>query len=177
MSLTAKLSMIVGVLLLASVGLNVSLGRQVDAHRTCLAAIRPDAKLGADPRKLCDPITAARWARAVQAETCDLAFSARPENRYGVANNCSTAVKRVQAQRDAVSTELHGLVTELATVRSNQTAAIRRAEADARTQAERKLRAQAAVDRAPRTADGRVHCDARCLRDRQGSGDAHGPGG
>lgn len=175
MTLAAKLSLIAGALLLVSVGLNVSLGRQVAAHKTCVTAIRPDAKLGADPRKLCDPITAGRWARAVQAETCDLALSAKPESRYGVANNCSTAVKRMQAQRDAVSSELQGVVTELATVRSNQTAAIRRAEADARTQAERKLRAQAAVDRAPRTADGRVHCDARCLRDRQGA-DA-GPGG
>lgn len=141
-------------------------GEMLAAHARCEAAIKPDARLGADPRKLCSPIVAERWARAVQAETCDVALSARPENRYGVASNCSTPVKTLQAQRDAAVGERDSARLETATLRSGQAAAIRRAESDARTQAERKARAAAIVQSAPRNAAGLVVCDADCLRGR-----------
>lgn len=140
-------------------------------HRACALAIAPDARAGADPRKLCDPIIAGRWARAVQAETCDASLSAVPENRYGVGNNCSTAVKRLQAQRDAAATERDGANEALKRERAAQAAAIRRAVADTRVQAERKSRAAAAVQSAPRNPDGLVVCDAGCLRARRASAD------
>lgn len=141
------------------------------AHARCEAAIAPGARLGEDPRKLCPPVIADRWARAVQADTCDAALNARPENRYGVANNCSPAVKTLQARRDAALGERDSARAELTTLRTSQAAAIRRAQADAQIQAERKIRAAQAVERAPRNAAGLVVCDAACLRERTGAPD------
>lgn len=157
--------------LAGSLAINLRQAKAIGDHKTCLAAMGPGARLGADPRKLCPPIVANRWARAVQAETCDAALIMRPENRYGVANNCSTPVKTLQAQRDAAVGERDTARGELTTLRSSQAAAIRRAQADAQSQAERKFRAALAVERAPRNAAGLVVCDAACLRQRTG-----GPG-
>lgn len=157
------------VCLAGSLAINLRQAKAIAAQKACAAAIEPDARLGADPRKLCPPVIAGRWARAVQAETCDAALSARPENRYGVANNCSGPVKVLQARRDAAVGERDSARSELTTLRSSQAAAIRRAQADAQTQAERKFRAAQAVERAPRTAAGLVVCDAACLRQRTGA--------
>lgn len=157
-----------GALALAgSVSLNVHQAKVLGQHRACVMAIKPNARLGADPRKLCDPAIAERWARAVQAETCDTALSAKPANAYGIGNNCSTPVKTLHAQYGVVAEELAGAVQALKDQKGDQVAAIRRAEADARVQAERKSRAAAAVQSAPRNADGLVICDARCLRARR----------
>lgn len=154
--------------LAGSVALNVRQAGTIEAHRTCVASIEPGAKLGADPRKLCDPIIADRWAVAVRALTCDEALSAKPaENTYGIGNNCSAAVKRVHAERNTARTERDTAQGELSRTKADQAAAIRRAEADAVKQAERKSRAAAAVQSAPRNPAGLVVCDAGCLRARR----------
>lgn len=157
--------------LAGSVSLNAHQAKILGQHRACIQAIKPDARLGADPRKLCDPAIAARWARAVQAETCDASLSARPESGYGIGNNCSAAVKAVHAQRDTAVRERDTARQSLKDQQRDQVAAIRRAEAAARVQAERKSRAAAAVQSAPRNPDGLVVCDARCLRARRGYDD------
>lgn len=162
----------VALVLVGSVALNVSQRATIAAHRTCVASIEPGAKLGADPRKLCDPIVADRWAVAVRALTCDEALSAKPaENTYGIGNNCSAAVKRVHAERDTARAERDTAEGELTRTKADQAAAIRRAEADAIKQAERKSRAAAAVQSAPRTPAGNVVCDAVCLRARRAGTD------
>lgn len=158
--------------LMGSVSLNAHQAKVLGQHRACVQAIKPDARLGADPRKLCDPVIAARWARAVQAETCDASLSAKPANLYGIGNNCSTPVKTLHAQYGVVADELGAAVQALKDQKGDQVAAIRRAEADARVQFERKSRAAAAVQSAPRNADGLVICDARCLRARRATAPA-----
>ncbi|MDP1964006.1 MAG: hypothetical protein Q8K93_17600 [Reyranella sp.] len=160
--------------LAASIAGNVRQGAALVRAQACIAAIKPDARAGADPRRLCDGVIADRWARAVQADTCDQALAARPENRFGVASNCSGPVKALVAQRDVAARERDAAQADLKQTRADQVAAINRATAAVTAQAERKARAAAAVQGAPRGPSGLVICDARCLRDRTVAGPDQG---
>lgn len=134
--------------------------------QACVAAVAPGARIDADPRRDCPDVIAADHLVAVRARACDAALSARPENTYGAAAACSLPVKTVQAERDIARREAVRLTTELSNERLGQDAAIARASASAATLAERKARAVAAVQAAPRDGDGLVVCDADCLRAR-----------
>jgi hypothetical protein len=139
---------------------------QAEAARACAAAVAPGAKADADPAKACPPAIAADHALAVRARACDAAFTAKPENTYGVAATCSTPVKTVQAERDVARIEAGRLTKQLQFEQLGQDAAIDRARADAALQSERKARAAAALKAAPRDDGGLVVCDADCVRAR-----------
>ena len=111
---------------------------------------------------------------AERAGSCDTALLA--EDLYAVRASCSTAVKTLQAQRDAARVERDGLASDITRLRADQAGAIARAEARARRESERSTHAQAALAAAPRDPDGRVRCGAECLRALDGSGATASPG-
>jgi hypothetical protein len=141
--------------------------RRLDAdHRACLAALQPHNII--DPARLCDPAIANDHAAAVKAKACDEGLDAVPENTFGLRQVCSTAVKGLVAERDVARAERDGFQGDLKVARDGQAAAITRAEARIRTEAQRKIDAAQVVASAPRDADGLVVCDAGCLRRRAG---------
>jgi hypothetical protein len=147
------------------------------AHRQCIASIKPGARAELDPVKLCDAVIAADHGVAARARVCDDALGTKPENTFGLQQACSTPVKTVVAQRDAAALERDGLQLDLDRERNGHQAALRRATQAATTQAERKARADAAVQAAPRDSDGLTVCNADCMRARWGAeaGPAHRP--
>lgn len=143
------------------------LADRVARFEACEAAVagKPKARPAAE---VCSKAVASADADADRERACTAALTARPENSFAVRMVCASAVKTVVAQRDAATGERESARAELTTLRASQTAAIRRAQADATIQAERKIRAAQAVERAPRNAAGHVVCDAACLRQRTG---------
>jgi hypothetical protein len=139
---------------------------EATAARDCLAAVSLGAKAAADPAKACPAAIAADHLVAVQARACDEALDARPENAFGVGARCTAPVKRIWAERNVARDEAARLSDTLNQERLGRDAAIDRAAASATLQAERKARAAAAVQAAPRDAAGLVVCGAQCLRDR-----------
>lgn len=129
-------------------------------REACAAALaRPDLSTSADR---CHESVAAVHRRAVMAERCDMALTAG--DRFAIDAGCSTPVKHQVALVAARTGERDRLTTEIHDLRSGQAAAIARAEARGRTQAERNIRAQSELDRAPRGDDGLGRCDAECLQ-------------
>jgi len=116
--------------------------------------------------KVCPPTIAQAHATAVRAQACEAALSEVPENTYGVGANCAEPIKTVQAERDVARREAKRLTDDLQTERLGRADAISRAQAAATTQAERKARAAAALNAAPRDGDGLIVCDAECVRAR-----------
>jgi len=151
-------------------GIHLVAGWREDAGvlKACVAAVAPNAPIGADFGKACPGPIAADHLAANRARACDAAFDTRPENTYGAAANCSTAVKTVQAERDVARREAKAAIDNLNQERLGQDAAIIRASASATALAERKARAASALHNAPRDGDGLVVCDAQCVRERWG---------
>ena len=158
------------VALAASLGLNLSKGREegrlravIASHLACSAAVA-----GADPAasaEACRPAVAARHLTAVRADRCDAALLAA--DLFAVEAACSTEVKTLLAHRQAETRRADSLMDTLKVERADQAAAIARAETRARTQAERKARADAAIAAAPRDGDLLVF-DAGRLRQLRG---------
>lgn len=139
------------------------------AHRQCVASITPGARAELNPDKLCDQVIAADHGVAARARICDGSLAAKPENTFGLQQACSLPVKAVVAQRDAARGERDDATSTLVRERSGHQAALRRAQTAATTQAQRKARADAVIQAAPRDADGLSVCDADCMRARWGS--------
>ncbi|PHY20799.1 hypothetical protein [Caulobacter sp. BP25] len=161
---------LVGVLAIVA-GIHTVAGWREDAAilKACAAAVAIDAPPAADPGRACPSSIAVAALAANRARACDAAFRARPENTYGVAAACTEPVKTVQAERDVARREAGRLTQALSNERLGQDAAIARATASASTQAERKARAAAALQAAPRDGDGLVVCAADCMRARWAS--------
>lgn len=142
-----------------------SLGKKVDRFEACEAAVagKPKARPAAE---VCSKIIAAADADADRERACSAALVA--DNTFAIRMTCGTPTKTLFAQRDAARGEVANLRAELKTTIDGQAGALRRAEAAGRTQAERKAKRDAAVQAAPRDADGLVVCDDGCLRDRFG---------
>ena len=157
-----------GLALLAAIHAVAGWREDAAVLKACVAAVGPDAPVGVDPGKACPAPIAADHLAANRARSCDAAFEARPENAYGVAASCSAPVKRVQAERDVARREAKAAIDNLNQERLGQDAAIARASASATALAERKARAAAALNAAPRDGDGLVVCDAQCVRERWG---------
>jgi hypothetical protein len=122
---------------------------------------------GADPvasAASCPPAVAAQHRIARASVRCDRALL--EADLFAVEAACSAEVKTLLSQRDAETVRADGLVGALARARTDQAAAVSRAEARARTQSQRTARGQAVVSSAPRDVDGLVVCDAGCLRER-----------
>lgn len=163
-TIAAGLALLLGVVFAAHVVLGWR--SQAAAFRDCQAAVSPTVKAAADPAKACPAVIAADHLAAVQGRACDDALEAKPENTFGVAARCTGPVKRVFAERDTARSEAGRLISTLNQERIDRDSAINRATASATLQAERKARAAAAVQAAPRDAAGLVVCGAQCLRDR-----------
>lgn len=158
--------------LTGSLALNARQASAIVDQRRCVSAVGDKARPGDDPRTLCPPAVAERWAAAMRARTCDAALSLpADQGGYGVATNCSAPVKTLHAQLLSARRERDAARADLIQTQRDQVAAIRRAEAAARLQTERSTRAAAAVQSAPRSSAGRVVCDADCLSRRRASGD------
>ncbi|ALL14277.1 hypothetical protein [Caulobacter henricii] len=147
---------------------------KVKQHRACLAALR-SPQTGVEPVKVCEPIIATSHQVAARSSACEAALAARPENIFGVRMACSAPIKSLFAQRDVAQAEAGHLAKALNDERLGRGAAIARAQLSATTQAERKARAAAAVQAAPRDGDGLIRCDAECVRERWAGADAERP--
>ncbi len=168
--MTFRLKMLLAIAALTSAlvvmgGLLSWQSRKVNEHQACLAALQSGA-IGADPSQVCEPIIATNHLVAARSYTCDAALTARPENTYGAKAACSTPIKTLQAERDVARVEAGRLTRTLNDERLGRDAAIARAQVAATTQAERKARAVAAVQAAPRDGNGLIRCDAECVRNR-----------
>lgn len=146
--------------------------KKVRKHESCVADVAAGHAGALAAAQICPPAISKVNAVALAAAACDLALSARPENAYGVGAYCSTPIKTVQAERDVARREAARLTNDLTNERMGRDAAIARAQVAATTQAERKARAAAAVQAAPRDGSGLIRCDAECVRQRwAGAGD------
>ena len=136
-------------------------------YEACEAAVqgKPKAKPAA---LVCSAAIATADLDADRERACSAALGAKPENTFAIRMTCGLPTKAVVAQRDAAAARVANLEGELKTERGGQAAALRRAQLAGQTQAERKAKRDAAVQAAPRDADGLAVCDDRCLRDRWG---------
>lgn len=138
----------------------------IAGHVACEAAVaNPDLTASA---ARCPDEVAAVHREAVRAQACEAALLSL--DLFAVRTSCSTEVKTLFAAREAESRRADQLAEILDQERAGRAAAITRAEARARTETERTLRAQSALQGAPRRGDLLV-LDAERLR-QLGAGDA-----
>lgn len=126
--------------------------------RICAAAAGAVEK----PLSGCPPKIAAAIVAQRQAIACEAALTAG--ELFTIRTACGPQVLDRVARLSAAEANLADARQQLAQAEQRAIAAVSRAEARATQAAERKARAQDALAKAPRSADGRVMCDARCLR-------------
>lgn len=131
---------------------------QVDRYERCeKAAGTPDQPTGE-----CPALIASRIAASRRALECETAIGKR--DLYAIRATCGEQVKRVVAQLGAAESNLAAAQQDLKTERASRADAIARAELRAKTQANRTADNDRTIKAAPRTDDGRVRCDAECVR-------------
>ena len=113
----------------------------------------------------CSPEVAQVHGAAVRASVCDAALLTG--ELFLMRSSCTTEVKTLFSHREAESRRADSLQDILNQERADQAAAITRAEARARSETERKHRAEAALSSAPRDGDLLV-LDADRLRQLRG---------
>lgn len=143
-------------------------------HAACVKSIKL-APLADRPSVKCDLVVSTAVIRAQQAIDCDSALSG--EQAYRIAAACSQPVKTVQADRDTARIERDGLKADLKQLRADQAAALSRAVARAKSQANKETIAHAALDDAPVDGAGLTVCSADCLRRLQAGVPAAAGGG
>lgn len=133
-----------------------------DAAEACEKA----APTPADDLGKCGPNVAARVAADRTTVVCEGALfpELRDETRFTASQACGPGAKRLIAQGDAEAAEIASLKTALDKVTADTAAAVSRAEERGRAEQTRKNNARQIIDDAPRSADGRIACDADCLR-------------
>ena len=130
--------------------------------RACTAAAGDAGKpLDSCPPQLKGAIIARR-----QMAACEAALKA--DDLWVISTACGAQVMDRVARQRAAEHNLADAREQLARAEQRTIAAVTRAEARARTSAERKARATAAISAAPRDAGGLLVCDADCLRDTSG---------
>ena len=133
-----------------------------DAAEACeKVASAPAGDLGR-----CGPNITARIAADRATVVCEGALlpELRDETRFLANQACGPGAKRLIAQADAQAAEIASLKTALDKVTADTAAAVTRAEERGRAEQTRKNNARQIIDAAPRSADGRIACDADCLR-------------
>lgn len=137
--------------------------QRVDAFDGCTKAAKsPSAALDDCDATIRPLIEATR-----RSAECDaaLAASAKGENQlFAIRAVCSAPVKDVQAGLTAAASNITSLKSQVTTAHAETGAAVKRAEARTTIIADRKTTSDQIIAAAPRIADGRVHCDAECLR-------------
>ncbi|MEO6217740.1 MAG: hypothetical protein ABIO86_17055 [Sphingomonas sp.] len=155
----------IGVAIAALIWITTTIGKahQVDAFRACSkAATSPGAALDACDKTIKPIVEAAR-----RADLCETALQAG--DSYAITMTCSEQVKRIGAELDAAQANLDDAQKTIAGDAATLKAAVTRAEARSTTTAARKAADDKTIQTAPRLGDGRVHCDAECLRSLAGS--------
>jgi type IV secretory pathway VirB10-like protein len=152
---------IVGFILWAVVD-RFKLAAEVNQHETCIAAIaKPD-----QPVTACDPKIADKVTQARAADQCEIALAKPPTgDLFAIRAACSEQVKRVVADRDAAAANYADDEKQLAGAQLRLDQAVSRAEARNLSTTQRKAANDRTIQAAPRDPDGRVRCDAQCLRD------------
>lgn len=158
---------IAGLITLIVVGIwlarTIDKARRFDDARACAAAAPSTDK----PLDRCDPAIRLRIEQARAGVACEAAIASlngpRPDG-YALQLVCGEQVKRLHAGLDAARGDLADVNRQLAEARTTTAAAVGRAEARAVLLSDRKAQSDAAIAAAPRTGDGRVSCDAECLR-------------
>lgn len=143
----------------------------IEGHVACDAALATDDLLASTVR--CPPAAASLHAAAHRAEACDRALL--NADLFTVRTSCSTEIMTLLAERDAESRRADRQTETLASERADRAAAITRAEGRVRTETERKLRAEAVIQNAPRNGDGLVVLDAQRLCELRSAADACAP--
>lgn len=110
----------------------------------------------------CPAAVAAVHRLSVQAAICDQALTA--DDAFVMRASCPTSVKTLSAERDAALGERDASNAVIAQLRTEQAAAIVRAETRGFNQAQRIQSAQTQLAAAPRNDAGLGRCDAECLR-------------
>lgn len=132
----------------------------IDARAACGVALTGQDLTASIAR--CPEPLAAVHRQARQPIVCDQALLAG--DLFVMRSSCSTEVKTLFAAREAETRRADALAETLARERGARAAAIQRAEARARSETERKTRADAALQAAPRDDSGRLVLDAGRLR-------------
>ncbi|AJP73152.1 hypothetical protein [Sphingomonas hengshuiensis] len=128
-----------------------------DAAACVMASKTPGSVLDS-----CAPDIVLRVRQAWAAQQCEAAIKA--SDLYAIRAVCGEQVKRGQAALDAAQANLADAREQIARIRQDSDAALARAELRATDQADRKAHDDRTIDAAPRLDDGRVLCDAGCLR-------------
>lgn len=134
--------------------------REVARYGRCTAAIAKPATPGLI--ESCDAAVAREIDAARKARACEAAL--KGNDLYAIRASCGAEAKRVHAERDAARSNETDLKSQLADADRRIEQAIGRAEARGAARATREQDNARAIESAPRGADGRVRCDAECLR-------------
>lgn len=119
-----------------------------------------------DPTASCPQAISDAATQSQRFIDCDAALKAG--DLYTVRAACSAEVKRRDAQATTLAADKTDLTRQLAEARDAIAGAITRAETRAAASNRKDRNAQAAIAAAPRSPDGRIRCDDRCLRDLAG---------
>ncbi|MFZ5747677.1 MAG: hypothetical protein ACOY45_08445 [Pseudomonadota bacterium] len=144
------------------------LAETVDRYRACTAQAAGSAQPDA-----CDDAVALRVNAARRAAECESALGGR--DLYAIRAACGEQVKRRDAEASAAEQSLADARAQLVAARAETAAAVERAEARATAQTNRIADNDRTISQAPRLDDGRVRCDAECLRRLSGPGTAAKP--
>lgn len=114
----------------------------------------------------CGPNVVARVEADRATIICEAALlpELRAETRFTARQACGPGVLRLIAEGDGMASQIAGLDAQLAKLRADSADAVARAEARGRADQTRRDNAQQLIQAAPRSADGRITCDAVCLR-------------
>lgn len=114
----------------------------------------------------CGPNVVARVEADRATIICEAALlpELRAETRFTARQACGPGVLRLIAEGDGMASQIAGLDAQLAKLRADSADAVARAEARGRADQTRRDNAQQLIQAAPRSADGRITCDADCLR-------------
>lgn len=135
---------------------------EVRGHRACAAAVEsPAGELGR-----CDGRIRAVALAARRGQDCEAAIG--DGDLYAVRASCGEQVKRLGARLAAAEAKAADLTQQLGEERQGRAAAIARAEQRAAVDTQRRNDQDDVIRRQPRSPDGRVRCDARCMRELAG---------
>jgi hypothetical protein len=132
-------------------------------------------KAAADPADLaaltpCLPDVGRQILNARMGRQCDGSLASQPRSTslYAIRSACSDAVNHEVAARAAAEGNLADREKTISTLQANMNAAVARAETRVTDLNQKGKKADEAIDRAPRRADGIAVCDTACLYDISG---------
>lgn len=148
------------------------LAAEVRGYEACTSAVqRPAGDLTA-----CKGPVQAVTEEARRARTCETALGQGDAGLYAVRASCGENAKRQGAELTAARAELSDTRRQLSEERAGRAAAVSRAEARSTAQEQRRASQDETIRNQPRAPDGRIRCDAECLRRLGGDASAAGAG-